>query len=381
MSLYFHPFMVGGVEWYVYNISRELVKLGHEVEVVTAQSYDGRTAPPTEEVDGIKVKRVKLSLDWSYRMKMWDGLSEVLESGGYDVIHAYDYAATHSLIALRAARRAKVHSALTVFDIHRMIPRKRYKKWAMKIIESYFASRTLPASESIMVRAPELIPPLIKMGAEESRIRVTPSGIRDESLRAYDGNRFRQNHEIGGSPMLLFLGRLNALKGPRVLIEAAPMIVSAFPDCSIVLVGPDQVGYRSSLEQRAAELGVAANVHFTGPIYELEEKMQAYSACDVFVMPTTYEGTSQAIFEAMAQGKPVVASRVGGIPSQIEDGVDGVLVEFGDAEALGKAILRLLGDRSLMASMGASARRKAPSYCYSKLARTMDGLYRETMRN
>jgi glycosyltransferase involved in cell wall biosynthesis len=177
------------------------------------------------------------------------------------------------------------------------------------------------------------------------------------------------------------LGRLNALKGPKVLIEAAPMIAKEFPNCSIVLVGPDQVGYRSSLEKRAAELGVASNVQFTGPIYELEEKMQAYSACDLFVMPTTYEGTSQAIFEAMAQGKPVVASRVGGIPSQIEDGVDGMLVEYGSSEALGEAILKLLRDKSLMESMGASSRRKAPSFCYSKLAKTMERIYGETLRN
>ena len=98
--------MIGGVEWYVYNISRELVKLGHEVEVLTAQTYDGQTAPSFDELDGIKVKRIKLSLDWSYRLKMWDGLSGVLQQGGYDVIHAYDYAATHSLVALRAAKKA-----------------------------------------------------------------------------------------------------------------------------------------------------------------------------------------------------------------------------------------------------------------------------------
>jgi len=375
VSLYFHPFTVGGVEWYVHNISRELVKRGHEVEVVTAASYNGKSAPTREEVDGITVKRVKLSLDWSYRLKLWDGLAETLEEGRYDIIHTYDYAATHSVVALRVAEQAKIRSALTVFDIHRMIPRTFYKKWPMKPIESYFAGRTLPASDSILVRAPDLIPSLLEMGAENSRMRVTPSGIRDESMNSFDGRAFREKYSIDGAPLLLFLGRLNPLNGPQYLLEAAVPIVKEFPEASFVFVGPDQVGYKAKLIERARALGISSHVHVLGPIYDLKEKMQAYAACDVFVLPTSYEGTSQAIFEAMSQGKPVVASRVGGIPSQITTGVEGVLVGYGDIPSLSGALLTLLRDRALISQMGANARKKASRYRYSILAAELEEIY------
>lgn len=381
VTLYYKPFMLGGVEWYVYNISRELVKKGHEVEVVTASSCGGEKAPSEEVIEGVRVRRVGLKLDWSYRMKVWDGLSDVLESGGYDIIHGYDYAAPHSLAAVRAARRTHAGSALTVFDVHGMIPRRFFKRIPMKVVEGYYARRTFPDADSIMTRAKELVPALVRMGADERKITVTPSGVRDESLGSYDGAVFRARYGVNGSPVILCLGRLNSLKGPQFLVEAAPAILRQFPEARIVFVGPDQVGYQSTLEARAGELGVRDRLSFTGPIYGLTEKMQAYAACDLFVLPTSYEGTSQAIFEAMAQGKPVVASNVGGIPSQVEPGVDGMLVQYGNVGELERTVSGLLSDRALMARMGASARVKAKDYSYSKLAEQMDRLYAEIGRN
>ncbi len=375
VTLYFHPYTVGGVEWYVYNMSRELVKMGHEVEVVTAQTYDGRTAPAAEEIEGIKVRRVKLRLDWSYRMKLWDGLSEVLAGGGYDAIHTYDYAAIHSLTALRVAKKSGVPSAMTVFDIHGMIPRKLYKRIPMKYVEAYFAHRTLPDASGIMVRAPELIDSLLRLGADRGKIAVTPSGVRDESLLQYDGVVFRQRYDLTGSPMVLFLGRMNSLKGPQVLVEAIPGIVGEFPDACFAFVGPDQGGYRAVLERRVKELGLAKSVRFTGPIYDLKEKMQAYAACDVFALPTAYEGTSQAIFEAMAQGKPVVATNAGGIPSQVQNGVEGLLVPYGDPAALADGIRSILRDKEALRRIGSNAREKAQNYRYSRLAPEMAHLY------
>ncbi len=96
--------------------------------------------------------------------------------------------------------------------------------------------------------------------------------------------------------------------------------------------------------------------------------MQAYAACQVFVLPTAYEGTSQAIFEAMSQGKPVVATRVGGVPYQITDGEEGYLVEHGDVNMLATRIEEVLSDQSLAAEMGRKGRERVRSNRYSVLA-------------
>jgi glycosyltransferase involved in cell wall biosynthesis len=375
VNVFFQPFMVGGAEWYVYNISRELTRMGHDVHVFTADRYNGKTADQSETIDGISVHRLHLKIDWSYRMKIWDGLAEALHGGAFDVIHTYDYAQPHSAVALGAAKKAGCRSALTVFDIHSMIPRVWYKQYPMKLMEDYLARRTLPRTDRILVRAPNLIQPLIELGGERDRILVTPSGIRDDSLGDFDGESFLRKYKIDGSPVILYLGRLNPLKGPQYLLDAAPKILSSFPDSQFVFVGPDQSGYGEILRTQASKHGVESHTHFVGPIYDFNEKMQAYASCDVFALPTAYEGTSQAIFEAMAQGKPVVASNVGGIPSQISDGAEGFLVDYGSSEQLTTRIVQILGDKSSATKMGQKGRQRVMDHRYSILASRLAAIY------
>ena len=377
VNVYFYPFMVGGAEWYVRNTSRELTKMGHEVHVFTADRYNGARAEAEEVFEGTTVHRLPLRMDWTYRLKVWSGLEEALTEGSFDVIHTYDYAQPHSKVAIRAGRKAHVGTVLTVFDVHSMIPRTWYKQMPMKMMERYLGRDTLVGADRVLVRAPSLIPRLLELGADKARIVVTPSGIRDESLGAFEGDAFRKKRGIEGDPLILYLGRLNPLKGPQHLLEAAPTILQRFPDASFVFVGPDQSGYTESLRATAARLGIAKSVHFTGPIYELEEKMQAYASCRIFVLPTAFEGTSQAIFEAMAQGKPVVATRVGGIPYQLTDGREGFLVEYGDVPALASRVIEVLSTPGLADRMGEKGRERVQSQRYSVLTANLAEIYRQ----
>jgi len=377
VNSYYYPFMIGGAEWYIRNISRELSRAGHDVTVFTARTYAKQEAVPDESFEGVKIRRLPLKLDLSYRLKSWNGLREALTKEDFDIIHTYDYAQQHSVDALHAASDRKTGSALTVFDVHSAIPRSWYKRAPMKYLDSYFAHRTFPLATRILVRAPNLVDGLPGVNGFRTKVRVSPSGARDESFGRFDGEKFREKYSVGGSPLVLFMGRLNPLKGPQLLLEAVPGILKEFPKAAFVFVGPDQGGYRMALERRASELGAASNVTFTGAISDFDEKMQAYSACDVFVLPTSYEGTSQAIFEAMSQGKPVVASRVGGVPFQIEDGQQGYLVEYGDVQELsGKIALVLRGGEEIR-EMARRARSRAEGFRYSKLVQELQSVYEE----
>lgn len=377
VTSYFKPFMVGGAEWYVYNISRELVKAGHEVVVFTADRYGDIRAPPMENIGGIKVRRLPLRIDWSYRAKVWDGLREALVEEDFDVIHTYDYAQMHSLDALNAAKAAGVGSALTVFDVHSAIPRGWAKRLPMKLVDSYFSSRAFSMATRILVRAPQLVSMLPNLNGNEVKVRITPSGVREESLGVFDGEEFKQTHSISGSPVVLFMGRLNPLKGPQHVLAAATMLVNEFPGMELVFVGADQGGFQSTLQRQAETLGLSARVHFTGMIDDFEEKMRALASCDVFVLPSSYEGTSQAIFEAMAQCKPVVATRTGGIPFQVENGVHGYLAEYGDLNELARAIALVLRDRRGAVEMGRRGRERAAEVSYPRLAEGLQSIYGE----
>jgi glycosyltransferase involved in cell wall biosynthesis len=135
------------------------------------------------------------------------------------------------------------------------------------------------------------------------------------------------------------------------------------------------------LEGIARDLDVSGSVRFAGPIYDLRERMEAYAACDVFCLPSGYEGTSQSIFQAMGQGKPVVATDAGGIPFQVEDGVEGLLVPYGDPAAISRSITKLLEDPDLARRMGEAARLKVEGFSYDRLAQQMKGIYEELIES
>lgn len=381
VNIYFSPFFVGGVEWYVYNISRRLAKMGHDVHVFTAEKYLDKKAPASEVVEGVKVHRLPFKLDFSYRLKVWNGLAgEIARQGKFDIIHAYDYAQSHSRTALRVAKKLGSPCVITVFDIHTMIPRPFYKQIPIKVFERFFARRILTSADMLLVRAPKLIEPLEKIGVPEQKIIVTPSGINEDSLNSFDGTKFLKDQGIQGSPIILFLGRLNPLKGPQHLLKIAPEVLKHFPEAAFVFVGPDQSRYLETLREEAANKNIQHRVFFTGPIYDFVTKMQAYSSCDLFCLPTSYEGTSQAIFEAMSQAKPIISTNVGGIPSQIENEKEGILLPYGDDTALTQAVSGLLLDKDRAASLGKAARDKVMAFTYPELAKKLVGIYENAIR-
>jgi glycosyltransferase involved in cell wall biosynthesis len=158
--------------------------------------------------------------------------------------------------------------------------------------------------------------------------------------------------QLGGSetrPLVLTPARLNAQKGHDALLEA----IAEVPDALFLLAGDGPE--RGRLEARADELGVADRARFLG---RREDVPQLLAACDVFALPSLYEGSSLAVLEAMAAGTPVVSSAIGGTEELIEDGRSGLLVPPGDAPALAAALRRLLGDPQLREDLAARGRER-----------------------
>ncbi len=157
--------------------------------------------------------------------------------------------------------------------------------------------------------------------------------------------------ELGADGRLLVLtsARLDEQKGHRVLLRAATEV----PGASFAFAGEGPE--RTELEALAHELGVADRVRFLGHRTDIAELL---AACDVFVLPSLYEGSSLAVLEAMAARRPVLSSAIGGTDELIEDGRDGLLVPPGDAEALAAAMRRLLGDAELREGIATRGREK-----------------------
>jgi glycosyltransferase involved in cell wall biosynthesis len=141
------------------------------------------------------------------------------------------------------------------------------------------------------------------------------------------------------SPIVGVVARLEAEKGHRTLLQAWPRVLAAHPEAWLLVVG--EGSERDALEAEASDLDITNRVVFTG---RREDVPAVTAALDVAVLPSYREAQGLSVLEAMALSRPVVASRVGGIPEMIEDGVTGLLVPPNDPVALGGAISRLLSD-------------------------------------
>lgn len=201
------------------------------------------------------------------------------------------------------------------------------------------------------------------LGPRPDLVRL-PSGVDTDafhpSVAAAAGGQVRRRHRLTGRPVVVCVSRLVARKGQDMLVRALPELRRRVPGTALLLVGggPD----RHRLTRLAAQLGVAADVVFTGSV-AWEELPAHYAAGDVFAMPCRtrragleVEGLGIVYLEAAATGLPVVAGRSGGAPDAVVDGRTGVLVDGRDLVAITDAVADLLADRTRAAAMGRAGR-------------------------
>jgi glycosyltransferase involved in cell wall biosynthesis len=163
--------------------------------------------------------------------------------------------------------------------------------------------------------------------------------------------------DAGGG--VLFVGNLSPRKGLFHLLRAFARVAQAQPKARLTIVGKArEEAFLARLKAEAHSLGLAEKVEFTGQVAE-ERLLALYRACDVLALPSVEETSPVVIAQAMAAGKPVVATRVGGVPYMVHEGETGYLVEYGDDDTLAERLIRLLGDATLCRRMGKAARKEA----------------------
>ncbi|MBI4789819.1 MAG: glycosyltransferase [Chloroflexi bacterium] len=179
----------------------------------------------------------------------------------------------------------------------------------------------------------------------------------------------------GSQPIIGMVGALEPVKGQRFLIQALAQIRERVPTARLVLVGDGSD--RARLEALAGELGLASAITFMG-LYT-GDMLALTGAFDVVAFSSLREGLPYAILEAMAVTRPIMATCVGGVPEQIEDGVSGLLAPPGDAEALARGLLALLSDPERAAALGRAARARLESeFSVEKMLAAFEQLYHTT---
>lgn len=270
--------------------------------------------------------------------------SRALKALHADVFHAHlgwPLACRHGILAARLARVPRV-----VATAHLYVPIREVRWGALKQrLQAAVLDRYIAVSTEVARRLES------DLRVPQSRIRVVRNGIDLDPFEAAFDPQLRFSLDGGSSaPLILTPARLHSQKGHEVLLEAVPKV----PEALFVFAGDGPA--RERLEARARQLGVSARVRFLGL---REDVPQLLASCDLVVLPSWYEGLPLAVLEAMAAGKPVVATAVGGTDEAAVDGVCGRLVEPGNVDALAAAINSTLADRTLMSRYALAGRSRA----------------------
>lgn len=353
----FHP-VVGGIETYAYNLAKGLVEAGHTVKVYTA-SVPGW--PARQVWQGIDVHRLR-AIAHPFSYPFIPGIIPALAHNQCDILHAHinspmtvDFTAFASRL-IGTPLVVTYHADALYTDIAEKAP--AFRDWLNQL---YRLSRQRAANiaRRLIVTSPIYLERSCFLQRYRHKISVVSPCV-DPFFLASPQDTATAKQRLGYSAkdlLVIFVGRLVPYKGLQTLLRSFRDVTKRTPSAHLAIVGsgPEE----PVLERLSDQLGLANAVRFLGTLPRSRLR-EAYSACDLFVLPSRSrsEAFGIVLLEAMARSKPVVASHVGGIPYVVRDGETGILASPSDPISLEEAISRLLGDAELRQRMGQAGRKR-----------------------
>ena len=374
----------GGAETHVLEVSKLLRSRGYDVTVYTSDLY--KEVPYTRKSDwspmvsGIPVKRFKAhSMPGEMHYVFIPGLVKAILKSNFDLIHAHSYGYFQVNVSGLNKRLRDTPFVLTPhfhppWSMWGGDKRKKLRKFYDKI----FAPSVLNSVDRIIGvshHEMELLQQIIDF--DKSKIRYIPNGIDFSRFEPIPNPaKFMNKYKPKGN-IILYVGRLASNKGLEVLLAAAPAVLAEYPDTTFVFVGEDE-GMKQTLIDQAKKLGISDKLLFTGHLTDEELFLSAYAACDIFVLPSEYEAFGIVLLEAQACKKPVIGTRVGGVPEAIGSEGAGVVVEYNDPSSLANELKRLLGDAALRARMGELGRKRVQqNFTWENVVDQIEKVYAE----
>ncbi|NQE45990.1 Trehalose synthase [ANME-1 cluster archaeon GoMg2] len=249
----------------------------------------------------------------------------------------------------------------------------RQNRFMAKLIEI-----VLKYSSIHTVVSKHMVKDAIGAGSAPSKIRVIYNGIDISKIPSFGGTNVLQQCKIGEDDfVILYLGRLHPKKCPDDLVRAFPKVVKKVPNAKLIFAGEGEE--ETKLKGLASDLNLEDKVIFTGFVSE-DEKWNVLRNCDVFVLPSVVEAFGITVIEAMACGKPVIATNVGPFSEIIRDGETGLLLPLHAPDELADAIIALALDENKRKQMGKKARKGVEErFDINKIANDYLEVYRELL--
>jgi len=381
----------GSVPTVVYYLAKYAAEKGHDVTIL---ERDFGALPKEEEIDGIRYIRInadKLPAAPYELIKSPAGLAKLLKDGfdlavktsrflkenEFDIVHVHFPFASTILINMNRGLRERM-----IYTAHIGEEKKRFALDSSAPLALRFFSPDLylmkRVRKSVVLNEP-LKEKLIERGIEEGKLEVIPNGVNvdDFNLSREEIERVKEKYELNETTVM-FSGTVTPRKGVEYLVKAAEILKEK--DVLFLIVGNTNLDREYA--DKVMEYAKLNNlkVRFTGfvPYGDLKA---LYSACDVFVLPSFGEGHGITLTEAMASGKPLIGTNVGGIPAQIKDGWNGFLVEPGNEKQLAEKIRYLIDNPEERERMGKNSRKLAEEkFNWTVIADKYLRVYEEVVR-
>lgn len=366
-------FGIGGTEKQVATLARRLDRSRFQQRFGCLRRWGPLLEDMEREYGQISEYRVH-NLYSVHTLRQQLRLARALRRQRIQILHSYNfYANMFSLPAAKLARVPCVVASIRDMGVY-LTPRQQY---VQKLV-SRLADRVVVNAEAIRNW-------LISQGYSGERITVIPNGV---DLARFDGASAGTGlrRKIGvpeDARLVLLLARLNPQKGVEYFLRAAARISARFPKVYFLIVGETFTNtqgvfasdreYPQQLAELATRLGIGERLRITGFVTDIPALLSQVS---VSVLPSLSEGLSNTLLESMAAGVPIVATRVGGTPEAIHDGVHGLLVPPKDEVALGEAIAAILGNAQLASQLGQQARERVHQrYSLERMVQANQELY------
>lgn len=336
-------FHIGGTERQVANLALGIDSSHFDLHLACLWNSGELLA----ELEDLRVPRSEFRIGSLYSPKtLWQGirLAHYVRRNLIQIVHSYGfYPNVFTVPAARLAGASIVVASIRDTGDWLTPMQRRLQKLVCRL------------ADCVLVNAEAIRQNLLEQGYDASKIVVIRNGI---TLSKFAG-RSRSaglRRELGlplSARLVAVFSRLNRFKGVEYFLDAAAVLAGKVPDVCFLVVGDG--GNKKELEEYACQLGLAQRIVFTGFRSDVPDLL---SEVAISVLPSLSEGTSNTLLESMAAGVPVIATRVGGNPEVIEDGVSGLLVPPRDSAALAAAMDRLLEDESLARVLGQAAMRR-----------------------
>lgn len=403
----------GGSENYVRELSERFAAAGDAVTVATTDAWDleyfwspraRRVAAPYEEtLNGVRVLRfpvrhypastlgyraLRRAMAEMSRLPSFPGRDPLLRRGGrfapwapalhrwvsshatdFDLVHAANISIESTVIAgARAAWRAAMPFVVTPF-VHLGVPGDR---GVVRYYSMPHQVDVLRKADATIVQTEQEGAFLAKQGVPEGRLHRIGVGVHMDDVTGGDAERAKEMYAFRGQ-IVYFSGTAAADKGTYDLVAAMRLLWAEGREVTLVLTGPMLSEARAAFARLPRE--ELAHIRLLGFV---EKKRQAdiLAATDILALPSRTDSFGIVFLDAWANGKPVIGAEAGGIPGVISDGVDGLLVPFGDVSALAGALRRLLDDPALARRLGEAGRRKVLArYTWDRIVAQVEDLY------